>query len=211
MPWSLSQYNLYRKCPAAYDFRHNKKIPDPAGPAAQRGTNVHAQLEYYLATGEWSGGIRQYTKDKAEQMRKEKYLPELKLALNDEWEVVDWKDPNAWVRGVIDAIKIGPTTYMAEWKTGKVYDDHVSQRTLYLCMILSAYDDIEHGVIETIYADQDHAQSTELAREKLVHEQQYWLENVSPMLRDTFFSPRTGGHCNWCAYSKRKGGPCLVA
>jgi PD-(D/E)XK nuclease superfamily len=211
MPWSLSQYSLYKKCPSAYDFRHNKKIPDPAGPAAQRGTNVHAQLEYYLATGEWSGGIRQYTKDKAELMRKEGYKAELKLALNDKWEPVDWKSEQAWVRGVIDAVKFGPIIRMGEWKTGKVWDDHEAQRRLYLCMVLSAHTEAEAAEIDTIYADQDHAQGSALIRKDLPEAQQYWLENVTPMLQDTFFSPRPGGHCNWCAYSKRKGGPCSVA
>ena len=212
MPWSLSQYNLYRKCPSAYDFRHNQKIPDPSGPAAQRGTNVHAQLEYYLATGEWSGGIRQFTKDKAEYFRKEGYKSELKLALNSKWKIVDWKSDEAWVRGVVDAFLEAPLViHMGEWKTGKEYENHEDQRRLYLCMALSAYPEKQSASIDTIYADHDRAQGSVLLRENVAAEQQYWLDNVSPMLKDTFFSPRPGGHCKWCAYSKLKAGPCSVA
>lgn len=212
MPWSLSQYNLYKKCPTAYKFRVLDRVPDPAGPAAARGTDIHAQLEAYLATGLWSGNIREFTRDKAEKMREMTYAPEMKIALNAEWQPVEWKDPTAWVRGVIDAFHCTAAEInMGEWKTGKVYDDHVNQRRLYLVLALCAFPEVKKAKIETIYADQDHAQSSELAREELLSEQTHWKTAVQPMLKDTFFSPRPGTHCRWCAFSKEKGGPCAVA
>jgi hypothetical protein len=110
---------------------------------------------------------------------------------------------------VIDAfLEIPLEIHMGEWKTGKVYDDHVSQRRLYLCMVLSAFPEKAKAKIETIYVDHDHAQESKLSREQLPKEQEYWCDNVEPMLRDTFFSPRPGMHCKWCAFSKAKGGPC---
>ena len=211
MPWSLSQYNLYKKCPTAFKFRVVERRADPVGPAAARGTDIHAQLEGYLATGNWSGNIREFTRKKAEQMRGETYAPEMKIALNSEWKPVEWKDPTAWVRGVIDAFFCSTEEIkMGEWKTGKVYDDHVNQRRLYLALALSMFPGVQKATIETIYADQDHAQSSELDRSGLEAEQKYWREAVVPMLTDTFFSPRPGGHCRWCAFSKDKGGPCIA-
>lgn len=210
MPWSLSQYNKYRQCPTAYKFRHVDKLADPAGPAARRGTDMHGQLEDYLLTGKWGGGIPQFTRSKAELFRKIGYNAELKLALDVDWKPVDWKAPEAWVRGVIDAFHMIPEEIsMGEWKTGKVYDDHVSQRRLYLCMVMSAFPQVSKAKIETIYVDHDHAQASELTREALAGEQKYWQEAVTPMLVDTFFSPRPGLHCRWCAFSKAKGGPCV--
>jgi len=212
MPWSLSQYNLYKKCPTAYKFRVVEQRADPAGPAAARGTDIHAQLESYLATGKWSGNIREFTRLKAEDMRAQTYVAEMRIALNSEWEPVEWKDPTAWVRGVVDAFRCAVEEInMGEWKTGKVYDDHVNQRRLYLVLALSMFPGVQRAKIETIYADQDHAQSSELAREDLTAEQEYWKEAAKPMLQDTFFSPRPGVHCRWCTFSREKGGPCQVA
>jgi hypothetical protein len=211
VPWSLSQYNLYKKCPTAFKFRVVERRPDPAGPAAARGTDIHAQLEGYLQTGIWGGNIREFTRNKAEVMRELGYRPELRLALDKDWKVVDWKEPTAWVRAVIDAfVCVEGMIDMGEWKTGQVYDDHVNQRRLYLCMALSAFTSAEAAKIETIYADQDHAQSSELSRKGLAAEQAYWKDAVVPMLTDTFFSPRPGGHCRWCAFSRDKGGPCVA-
>lgn len=211
MPWSLSQHNLYKKCPTAYKFRVIERRPDPAGPAAARGQDTHAQLEGYLKTGNWAGNIREFTRQRAETMREWGYIPEVKIALTEDWRSVEWKDPAAWVRGVIDAIHCDKNEVrMGEWKTGKVYDDHVNQRRLYLVLALSAYPEIPKARIETIYADQDHAQEDILLRENLAVEQAYWKDAVVPMLTDTFFSPRPGGHCRWCAFSRDKGGPCLA-
>lgn len=211
MPWSLSQYNLYKKCPTAFKFRVVERRPDPAGPAAARGTDIHAQLEGYLKTGTWGGNIREFTRKKAELMRELRYSSELRIALNSDWQLVEWKDPTAWVRGVIDAFSLAENYIeMGEWKTGQVYEDHKGQRRLYLVLALSAFPEVEAAKIETIYADQDHAQGDELTRENLAAEQAYWKIAVEPMLNDTFFSPRPGGHCRWCAFSKDKGGPCLA-
>lgn len=211
MPWSLSQFNLYKKCPTAYKFRVIDRVPDPAGPAVARGTDIHAQLETFLKTGDWSGNIREFTRRKAQAMRDMAYSSEIKIALAQDWSNVDWRAPSAWVRGVIDTLHCTPEEInMGEWKTGKVYDDHVNQRRLYLVLALSAFPGVQRAKIETIYADQDHAQFGELTREELPAQQEYWKEAVKPMLQDTFFSPRPGGHCRWCAFSKEKGGPCIA-
>ena len=212
MPWSLSQYGLYQKCLSAYKFRHVERLPDPAGPAASRGTAIHAQLEGYLKTGSWDTQIPEFTLKKAEVMWAKNYKPEVKLAFNDKWEPVDWQDSTAWVRAVIDSMAfLGNAVYMGEWKTGKVYENHADQRHLYMTMALAHHTESEVAHIETIYVDQDHAQADEMPREKLEESKVMWLERVGPMLRDTFYSPRPGQHCRWCNYSKLKGGPCHVA
>ena len=217
MPWSLSKYGLYKKCPTAYKFRVVDRIPDPAGPAAARGTDIHAQLESYLATGNWTLAIPEFTIKKAEAMRGLNFRSEIKLALDENWKRVEWNAPEAWVRGIIDAMVLLPDNgdvppteaQLGEWKTGKVYDDHVNQRDLYLTMVLSIWPTIDYGKIETIYVDQSHAQASELKREELEAKQIHWAKAVTPMLNDTFFSPRPGDHCRWCTFSKRRGGPCV--
>ena len=210
MPWSLSQLSKYKQCPSAYDFRHNKKMLDPAGPAAQRGTDIHAHLEHYIETGEWGYEVPAFTRERAENMRACGHKPEAKIALDKDWQVVEWSSPSAWVRGIIDTLQVSePTAAMGEWKTGKVYpEDHERQRRLYLSLLLSAYPGVNQATIETIYVDHSKSGTRSMNRSELLAEQDYWREEAGPMLRDTFFSPRPGFYCNWCPFSKRKTGPC---
>jgi hypothetical protein len=171
---------------------------------------MHSTLEGYLKTGEWTSGIPQFAIDRAVKMREYGYIPEVKLAFNDKWERVEWDDPTVWVRGIIDAMRPElPTIYMGEWKTGKPWEDHYLQRELYLVMALAAHPEAEESDIDTIYIDQGFVTADVLHRAQLDEKKEIWLKRVDPMLRDTFYSPRPGQHCNWCSFSNRKGGPCV--
>jgi CRISPR/Cas system-associated exonuclease Cas4 (RecB family) len=48
--------------------------------------------------------------------------------------------------------------------------------------------------------------NTESAREKL---KDLWRGRVDLMQSDSLCAPKPGQHCNWCDYSKKKGGPCV--
>lgn len=210
MPWSLSQFGLYDQCPAKYKFRHKDRLPDPRGPAASRGSEIHNTLEKYLETGSWAATIPPYTINKAESMRNLGYQPEVKLAFDDKWQLVEWDSPIAWIRGVIDSKLVAPPEiHMGEWKTGKIYEDHDRQRHLYLTMALSGWPNIQKAVISTIYVDQSHSIEDSMEREQLREAQEVWEKRFIKIQGDTFFSPRPGGHCTYCNFSKKKGGPCI--
>jgi hypothetical protein len=49
---SVSAIDRLAGCDTSYFFRYVEGIPDPAGPAAQRGTEGHKRIEHYLLTGE---------------------------------------------------------------------------------------------------------------------------------------------------------------
>jgi hypothetical protein len=210
MPWTLSQYGLYQKCPLAFKFRHKDRVPmGPKGPAAARGSFIHEVLESYLKSGSWTEALPQFAVNRAEAMRDDGFEPEVRVAFNDRWEVVPWDSPEAWVRGVIDALlEDPPALHLGEWKTGKVWEDHVYQRELYLIMGLSSRPKTDEASITTIYIDQGHGVTDTLKRENLAEKQVIWMKRAEPMLNDTFFSPRPGQHCLWCDFSQRKGGPC---
>lgn len=50
-PISASQIKAKRKCYRRYAFRYLERLPDPAGPAAQHGSEMHRQLEHWLLYG----------------------------------------------------------------------------------------------------------------------------------------------------------------
>jgi hypothetical protein len=50
--WSFSQWETYNGCPAKWKFKSVLKVPGgPPGPAAARGTEIHASVEEYCKTG----------------------------------------------------------------------------------------------------------------------------------------------------------------
>ncbi len=46
------------------------------------------------------------------------------------------------------------------------------------------------------------------ARSELEFLKKKWLAKVKPMFSDTSFQPKPNSKCQWCAYSKAKGGTC---
>lgn len=209
MAWSLSQYGTYQKCPLQYELRYKKRLPAPTSFAAARGTDTHAILEGYLQTGEWTSSLSPFAITKAEAMRARSFAPEVKLSFDREWMLVPWDSPTVWLRGVVDAMRIElPRVEMGEWKTGKEWEDHKTQRELYNIMALSANPDAEQSYIETIYVDGGYSVFDTLERAMLPFVQREWSEKVAPMEADTFFSPRPGPYCRFCPYNKQKGGPC---
>jgi PD-(D/E)XK nuclease superfamily len=210
MAHSLSKYGTYRGCPARYEFRYIKLLPEPKGAAASRGTDLHAKLETALIERHLLGipEMSLFVKVEAQRMITLGYAPEVKLAVNNKWEKVEWDSPDAWLRSVIDSIL--PVTHLAmgEWKSGKVWDDHADQRDLYTVMALSCYTNAESASIKTIYLDQGIAVEHALKRADLAARQADWTERFTEMEKDTFFSPRPGRQCSWCAFSSRRAGPC---
>jgi hypothetical protein len=49
---SVSAINRFAECERSWWFRYVQGLPDPAGKAAQDGTEAHARLAHYLSTGE---------------------------------------------------------------------------------------------------------------------------------------------------------------
>ena len=43
--WSYSRLELYERCPFAFHQKHIAKLPDPGGPAMQRGNIIHKLAE----------------------------------------------------------------------------------------------------------------------------------------------------------------------
>jgi len=208
---SLSKIGNYEGCPARYEFKFIKKLPEPPRAVMVRGTDTHAKLEQSLLEKNLLaiGGLSSFVKFHAERMIRAGFVPEYKLAVTREWKKCAWDAEDMWLRSVLDAFLYDPKEIsIGEWKTGGVWDDHADQRELYCMMSLSCYPDTTLAKIDTIYADKGMLIGFQLLREQLAERQAHWTKRFEALERDTFFSPRPGRQCGWCAYSSRKGGPC---
>ena len=222
--WSYSRAADYRKCPARFRFKHIAKLPEPSSPALERGGAVDEAVTRYLdgtsrtLPAESKFGLR-YGKlrDELAVLRKAKARTQLELAVTRDWEPCDWRDwDRAWLRAKLDAallIDSEPRVLrIIDNKTGKVRpEEHAEQVEIYAAVAAAFYPEAEEIRGQLFYLDQgfasDPAVFTDLRR-TVPRLRMKWEKITAPMFRDTRFRATPGGHCVWCPYSGKRGGPC---
>lgn len=215
-PWSYSRLSTYEDCPKQYWYSYVENIPSfrPPSPAAERGTKIHEAGEHYLL-GKLHIYPPEFQKVSTHLMglKSKKALPEMKMAVNDKWEAVDYRAPDAYFRGVIDVhyeTDEGKTVCIEDFKTGQIYDSHPKQMETYVAIAAAQYPEAERFITRLVYVDQGMVtppKVTEAVRLKPIRMMMDGrIENAEA---DTIFpvKPSTNS-CRWCNYSKKYGGPC---
>ena len=212
-PASYSKLSTYETCPSKVKFRYIEKVPSAKGAAATRGSMLHASIEgYLLKEKETLHSEVDSIKEVIKMVRKKDPIIEHKLALKEDLLTpVEWGSPDAFFRQVIDcAYREEKEGFVQEWKSGKVYDDHASQRKIYAMGTLIIWPDIEQSTATTYYIDQKHNEPLLVTRPELTLGAWQLQQRLEVMANDKYFAPRPGRYCNWCDYSRKKGGPCRV-
>lgn len=216
-PKSYSRYSTYKKCPAKYNYAYNLKVPverGPASPAMLRGSEIHKSVENYLNKlsemlhpdihknyGQFFMGLRESYENH----------PELKFALDDDWQPCDFDDEHCMVRGFMDNVVdtgFEQPHLVQEYKTGKVYDDHEEQRSLYGMVDLIIADKWSSVDVHTIYFDKKKFVQVNYTRAMLPEYKGMWKRKFKEMDDDTVFITKPQYSCKWCEYSTHNGGPC---
>jgi CRISPR/Cas system-associated exonuclease Cas4 (RecB family) len=211
MTYSYSAIKTYEQCPLKYKLGRIDKIPEPSGEAANRGKQLHSEIETVL-----KGGLNllskeiQYLSDKLDDWIKVKAQSEMEFAVTDKWEPVPFDDKSAMFRGIIDLfIKDEPTkATVLDFKSGK-HRDYTDQVSVYSTIILSTMPEIEEvqNVIEFIDLAKTDKYKT-LTRKELPVLQIQLKNRISTIEKDKVFAPNPSMLCKWCHYRKSNGGPC---
>lgn len=213
---SYSRYTVHKQCGAKYRYKYIERLPveDVSGPAAQRGTNIHAAVEAIVN--------QEATTFPEEYSFLANYVPfftmlnekgavaELEFNLDENWDSVPSKTA-AWIHGFIDIIVPPPEPgplYIYELKTGKVYDDHVEQRHFYGTVALSMWGEADEARVIGTYLDQGVNEENLYPRSLLRSYQYMWKQRMERMDVEETWVPRPGFQCRWCPYAKDAGGPC---
>lgn len=210
---SPSGMKKYDDCPRLWHQSYILGIKGEGNAASERGTQKHDLLEKYF-----KGEITYPSADKC-LAPWQKYMKELKgyeqsaeaeVAVNQSWLPVAFDDPSAWFRGKKDLEVIWPTRKdIYDWKTGKIYPEHVTQGQAYVALdpddfdeykVRFAYLDIPHHVQEWGYTRYDKAK----IRERLDRK-------IEIIRLDNEWKPTPGDKCHWCDLSWRRGGDCTKA
>jgi len=218
---SYSSMATYEQCPQKYKFAYIDKIEmekEPPSPAMERGLAVHKSIENYFNRsteylhpdihanyGQFMFGIREsYPNIKSE----------FKWGITWEYEPCSYSDPRAMFHGFIDFLILPPppTLLLYEWKTGKRYvKEHMSQTHLYSVAVLCHHPEYDSVDAFITYLDEVDSHKVNYPR-AMMFEYKPMLRRIAGNIADaTLFPPMPSFKCQWCPYSRQKGGPCPVA
>ena len=177
MALSNSGIKTYQECPYKYKLTRIEHRQEPAGPAADRGKNIHYAFEQALEAlpmlppehSGWYSYIEELSKLKAKS--------EVEFAFTHDWQACGFKDDNAWIRGIFDVIYfVDDKAHVLDWKTGKERD-YSDQLKLYALAILTCYPHVNSVTTEICFIDLNkQAQGVTYLRSQFT-DLQSWLNN----------------------------------
>jgi len=210
MIYSYSSIKMYEQCPRKFKFSKIDRLPDSSGDAANRGKQIHTEIEEVI-----KGGLQLLSTDiehlapKIENWIKAKAISEMPFAVNAYFAPVSYDDPTAIFRGVIDLyVENGPEATIIDFKTGK-HRDYKDQVTVYAAVILSCKPDIEY--VKTAIEFIDLVKTDEypvITRRDLPFLLLGLKDRMKVITKDTIHAANPSGLCKFCHYRKSNGGPC---
>lgn len=210
--WSFSRYRDYRKCPRLFKHKYVDRMKEPPNKAMERGTEIHKLAEDYLL-GKLKKLPAELEKFEVEfnALRAMKPETETGLYFTKEWKLTTFDDwNNCWLRIKIDARATreeGPRL-VVDHKTGRVKDEDREQMSLYALGEFKADPALEVVETELWYIDHGEIMDDRYVRKQLPVLEKDWAKKTKAMLSDTTYKPTPGRACDYCIYSKAKGGPC---
>ena len=212
-PLSHSSLNTYRQCPRKWYYRYIEGLKEAPGKAAERGLVLHSRLEEFFLGAPYPAGVKELRPWQRFMEALTIYAPqpEKELAVNKEWEPVDFEDPLAYFRGKLDLTYEDQNwVNIFDWKSGKIYqDDHDRQGISYVALSAPHRNYRTHFV----YLDLPlvvHA-ATYSASDRVVEIGEL-IEQVERVRLDETYDPTPSYNvCKWCQHSWRNGGPCRAA
>lgn len=209
MAFSNSSIKTYEQCPYKYKLTRIEHRHEPAGDAAERGKSIHSEFEHALVDLPILAPEREYWYNYIQLLIDKKTQSEVEFAITRDWQPCGFKDANAWIRGIYDALYVdGAHAHVLDWKTGKERD-YGDQLKLYATIVLACYPDVEAVSTEICYIDLNkRAEYPKYTRAQFDELKQWLADRVAKIENDDIFAPKPAFGCKWCHFRKSNGGPC---
>ncbi len=217
MRHSYSSWATFLKCPAKFKFAYIDKEPQPKiSQAGERGKRIHDSIEQFFLT---EGSAPLDSEIHAEHglwfthlMEDAENTPEVEWRLNVELTELR-KGQTMFAKGFFDLQTMHDGELdIYEWKTGKIYDDHLDQRFLYGLAALALFP--EQDIVRVIgkYLDQKGKEVVnEYKRKDLLFLRKEWrkrFNQIEEAAEQNLFPTKPSWGCRYCAFSKQNGGKC---
>lgn len=222
--FSYSRWSLWKKCPAAYKYKHIDKMPEPPSKAMERGNKAHQAIADFVANKSDAMPevlskftmLGRYIADVPEGQK----AIEQQLAFDRDHKPCSWFGPNAYWRFIWDAAIMGDKTVDAvDWKTGQPRGSYDDQMQIFAIPAYWQEPELELFTGHLIYLDTgdsvpykiDRAQFYGPSGDPAARDGLYglWMNNVAAMESDCAFLPKPSQDaCRWCHFNAKRGGPC---
>lgn len=203
--WSYSALTSYETCPHRhYLTRVAKTVKEQEGEAARWGKRVHQAFEDRIKTGkplptgltQWEPMMQRLEGGKGE------ILAETQIALDENYQPVEWFDRRVWVRCVIDFGAInGSHAVLLDYKTGKPKPDS-DQLRLFAAVIMALRPEVQTVSTGFVWLKTKNIYTEEFTRDQLPSLWQTFLPRVQRLgrsLEQDDWPKRPSGLCrNWC-------------
>lgn len=210
MAYSYSAVKLYEQCPSRYKFSRIDRLQEPSGDAATRGSLIHSEIEAIIK-GELPlvSDVVQYLVPQLNKWKLSNAQSEMQFAIDDKWNLVDYKDKNAWFRGVIDLyFEENDVATVLDFKTGKERD-YSDQVIVYAAVVLATKPHINRVNLAIEFLDsQKNVQYARITRDELGKYKDELANRINTINKDNIFAANPSGLCKFCHFRKSNGGPC---
>jgi CRISPR/Cas system-associated exonuclease Cas4 (RecB family) len=181
----------------------------------ERGVQLHGAIESFLTgkTAELPNEINFYTQYLT-QLKTKVIFPEYTICLTREWKPCAAESPDRWYKGILDLKAFGssegPQTEatVIDWKTGKIYDEHDDQKSLYSLAVLAEEPSVLRVRAIHVYLDLGKNREKTYDREQMHQLRTSWDSRVLKLEEEKAFIPNPSFKCRYCPYSRSVGGPC---
>lgn len=214
--WSYSALSSYETCPAQAAYR-KAKTPTKLNKYLIRGIAVHQEGEDYM-----SGKIRNVPKayskfaDQMKYVRKIGGISEAELAFTRQWDQTGYWAKDVWLRVKMDLRWMDPNEKdllnVVDYKTGTPKASYKLQDLIYTVTGFLAHQEAMRLQLQMWYLDHGVVmpeRSFVVKRSNILRGGLKELElRAKRFENEKDWKPKKGSHCQYCDYSKRKGGPC---
>lgn len=207
--WSYSVLKDFERCPRLYHWRRVQRLPEAPSAALERGNLLHKLVEDYLTGKAPLDPMFTRFAEYIEEVKAAKGLEVEQLwAFGRGWEPVSRDAAWLWVK--MDAYHpLGRTrARVVDWKSGGIYAENAEQVRLYAVAAMSRDPRIKEVDVDLCYFDQRQVNSETVKRRELDINIRDFNQRAAAVEAERKFKPTPGRHCQWCTFSKAKGGEC---
>ena len=211
---SYSALTTFEQCPFAYAKYYFEGFKDEAGPAAARGTRLHAAMEKFLKDelpierlpiDFWR------VKPNIVKLKDKKAIAEEVWLINSRWEYQEVEDESTIFKSLTDIHLVEDDVLsIYDLKSGRMYDEHSDQLQAYALAGMVKYPQVTTVNVSAIYLDQaDEGHKRTYTSADFPNLKALWGIRINNVLTATEYptkpSPKA---CQWCKLKKSLGGPC---
>ena len=211
--WSYSTLKTFEECPYRIYISKVRKVREPSGPAAERGSKIHQEAEDFVngKLTEFPGSLVKF-EDEFHQLKKLYIDGQVELegewAFTVDWGQTKWMSTDCWARVKLDAyIQEDQTSArVIDYKTGKKIGNEIPPSQQCLLYALAAFmrsPELEYVSSELWYLDHGETTTVPYTREEALMFLPGIHERAIKMTTCDDFAPNPSkNNCKWCSYKK---------